>query len=109
MLILNILAIIANIIYYVVLRKELYTIRAILLDGESVYSYTPIELLSHAGNDSLAKFQFVFAVISIALSVVMAVGFRKKFVDIAWIISTVVATVLFAAILLYAGSVNLVY
>ncbi len=108
-LVFEILSIIANIVYFFVLRMELYTDTAILPDGERTYNYNAITKLSHAGSDGMVSVQFVFAVISVILAILLIAGVKKKIVTIAWIISTAISAILFAAILLYAGSVQLKY
>lgn len=108
-LVFSIASIIANIIYFIVLRKELYKRIATLPSGKETYYYSPLDMLYHAGNTGLGDIQRVFAIISVILAILLIVGIKKKFVTIAWIISIATSTILFIAILLYAGSVHLTY
>ena len=108
-LILSIASIIANIIYFIVLRMELFTDRAILPDGEHVYTYTPIEKLSSTGSTGMVSLQLMFAVISVILAILFIVGIKKKAVIIAWIVSVAASTVLFILILSAAAAVHLKY
>ena len=107
--ILSILSVIANIMYFVVLRMELYTRTATFPSGQRTYHYSPLDMLYHAGNTGLKDFQFVFSVISVILVTLLIVGIKNRYVKIAWIISTAASTILFIAILVYAGSVHLTY
>ncbi len=108
-LVFEILSIIANIIYFIVLRMELYTDTAILPDGERTYSYSAIEKLSHAGSTGMVSLQTVSAIVCVIMAILLIVGIKKRTVTIAWIISIAVSTLLFVAILLYAGMVHLKY
>ena len=108
-LVFEIFSIIANIIYFLVLRMELYTDNAILPSGEETYTYTPIEKLSSAGNTGLVDFQLMFAVVSVILAILLMVGIKNKYIRIAWVISTAASTILFIVILLYAATVRLKY
>ena len=80
-MLLNILSIIVNVIYFIVLRTELYTDRAMLPDGNMrEWQHSPIDRLYAADKPGLLYLQLLFAVVSVITGVLILFGVRNDIV-----------------------------
>ena len=108
--ILYILSVIVNAVYFIILRMDLYTDVYHLPDGEmGVKHRSPISSLSHADMYGLFKLELFLMVVSIITSILMMFGVKNNIVKIAQIVSTVASTAVFIIILVIAGNVKLRY
>ena len=108
--ILYIISIVVNPVYFMILRTDLYTDVYHLPDGETGVNHrSPIESLSHADMYGLFKLELFFMAVSVITSVLMLFGIKNNIVKIAQIVSTVGSTVMFIVILIISGNVRLRY
>ena len=99
-----VISIIVNIIYFVVLRIELYTDRYHLPDGiMGEHHRSPIDSLYTAGNPALVYLQFLFMAFSIVSAILLLIGVRNRIVGIAHIAATIASTVIFVIIMIVSG------
>ena len=108
--ILDIILIIVNGIYFAVLNTRLYTDRAMLPDGiEREWHLSPVDRMERAGNTTLLYIWIIFAVVSIVSGILLLIGIKNSTVKTVRLISTVISTVLFIAVLIIAGNIHLRY
>ena len=106
--ILYVISIIVNPVYFFILQKEIYTDQAYLPDGSMlVKRRSPVESLYHVDKSWLFSLELLFMVVSIVTSILMLFGVKKKFIKIAQIVSTVASTVIFIVIMIISGDVHL--
>ncbi len=108
--ILYIISVIVNFVYFFVMRIDLYTDRFHLPDGEmGEHTRSPIDSLYSADKGFLFYIELLFMAISVITSIVMLFGVKNNIVRIVQIVSTVASTLLFIIIMVYAGNVHLNY
>ncbi len=108
--ILDIIFIIVNGVYYAVINTKLFTDRAMMPDGiERVWHISPVDRMERAGETTLLHIWIIFAVVSVATGILLLFGVKNSTVKTVRLISTVVSTVLFIAVLVIAGNIHLKY
>ena len=107
-IILYVISIIVNPIYFFILQMELYTDYGRLPDGEMLVNRrSPIESLYHADMSGLFTLELFFMAVSVVSSILMLFGVKNRIAKIVQIVSTVASTVNFIIILAVSGSVHL--
>ena len=106
--ILYVISILVNPIYFFILRMELYTDYGVLPDGKRIVNRrSPIESLYHADMSWLFSLELLLMAASVITGVLMLFGVKNKIVKVAQIVSTVASTVMFIIIMMVAGNVQL--
>lgn len=101
---------IVNIVYFIILRMELYTDRYRLPDDEfRERTYSALEKLSHADKSYLSYIEIILMVVSVVTSILVLCGVKNNIVKIIQIGSTIASTVIFIIILFVAGNIHLKY
>lgn len=108
--ILYIASAIANFVYFVILRMDLYTDRYHLPDGEMGENRrSPISSLAHADMNGLVTLELFLMVVSVITSLLLLFGVKNNIVKIVQIVSTIASTAVFIIILVIAGNIHLKY
>ncbi|MBR6470105.1 MAG: hypothetical protein IKS84_06975 [Lachnospiraceae bacterium] len=104
-ILLYIISVIANAVYFVILRMDLYTDTYHLPDGEmGEHHRSPIDSLYTADNPALLYLQLALMLASVATSLLMIFGVRNNVVKVIQIASTIGSTAMFVIILIYTGN-----
>jgi hypothetical protein len=103
----NVLSILANAAFLVVLNLDLFTDRYVL-PGEirKIKHLSAIDRLAICDRRELLHFQLAAAIVSVILSVVLLFGVKNSTVRVVRLISTVCSAVLFVIIMIVAGSTH---
>lgn len=97
-----IISIIANAVYFSILKMDLYTDRYHLPDGEmGVHMRSPIESLYTADNPVLLYLQILAMIISTAAALLLIFGVKRRIVKIVWVCGMIASTAIFIMILVY--------
>ena len=106
----SIISIVANVVFYVVLRMELYTDSYYLPDGEMHSNRrSPIDTLYSADIPWMLYMQVFLMIVSIATSLLVLFGLRNRVVDVMQAVSILASAAAFVIILIIAGNVHLRY
>ena len=109
-IILSAIAVIANVVYYFVLKTKLYTDQYYLPDEQlHTWQRSPADTLYSANLQGLLYWQMNLAIVSVIASVLVLCGVKIKAVQIIQIVSIIASAVLFVTILVIAGGVHLTY
>ncbi|MBR0461835.1 MAG: hypothetical protein IJJ00_03860 [Erysipelotrichaceae bacterium] len=109
-MLLNIISIIINFIYYVVLNAKLYTDRAVLPDGEMHHwQRSPIDRLYAADMPVLLYLQLAFIVISIVSALLLLFSVKNSTIKTVSLISTAASTVMFIIIMIFSAGIHVHY
>ena len=108
--IIAIVSIIANIIFIIVLNKDLYTDSYFLPDEQRHYLVrSPYDTLYSADMAGWWKFQLFVTAICIISSFLIIFGVRHKIVKIVQIASAAASLIVFIIIMIICGNVNFTY
>ena len=109
-MLLNVVPIIIQVIYYAVLKTNLYTDRAMMPNGEvREWQRSPIDRLYQADQPLLLYLQLVFAAVSVVASVLVLCGVKNRSIRTIQLISTGASTVMFIIILIVTGGIRVQY
>ena len=109
-MLMTILSIILNIVYYVVLNMNIYTDRATMPTGEvREWHRSPIARLNIAGQSFLLYLQIVLAAVSIITSVLFLFGVRNNIIKIIQLVSTIGSTIMFIIIMIVTSNLHAKY
>lgn len=103
---LNILSIIANIVYFAVLNLKIFTVKYMTPDGQVQMRVSPAERLGVPG---LYVLHLICSVLSIAASVLSMAGARSSTVRAVQIAALIASTVTFIVVLVVSAGTNLKY
>ena len=99
-----ILSIIVNIVYFVVLNLNIYTDRAMMPTGElREWRRSPITRLNIADQSFLIYLQIVFAAVSIITSILYLFGVRSSIVKTIQLVSLIGSTIVFIIIMIVSS------
>ena len=105
-----ILSIIVNIVYFVVLNIEIYTDRAMMPTGEvREWHRSPVARLSISDQSFLYYLQIVFAAVSIITSVLLLLGVRSNIIKTIQLVCTIGSTVMFVIIMIVTANSHVTY
>ena len=105
-----ILSIIVNIVYFVVLNIEIYTDRAIMPTGEvREWHRSPVARLSISDQSFLYYLQIVLAAVSIITSVLLLLGVRSNIIKTIQLVCTIGSTVMFVIIMIVTANSHVTY
>ena len=100
-MLMNVLFIIANIAFFIVLNMEFYTDRAVMPTGEvREWHRSPIDRLNIADQSLLLYLQIILAAVSIITGVLLMFGIHSDIVKKIQLITTIGSAVLFIVIMI---------
>ena len=100
-MLMTILSIILNIVYFVVLYMNIYTDRAMMPTGEvREWHRSPIARLNIAGQSFLLYLQIVLAAVSIITSVLFLLKIRTSMIRTIQLVSKIGSTIVFIIIMI---------
>ena len=103
----NIVPILVNIVYLIILNIKLYTDHAIMPDGdEQFWQRSAIDRLDVADKRILLYLFILGAVVSCISSIMLMLGIKNNVVRIIQLISTIVSTTMFIIVLLVANATH---
>ena len=109
-MLMNILSIIVNIAYLVVLNLAFYTDRVKMPTGEiREWHRSPVTRLSISNQSFLFYLQIILAAVSIITSVLLFLGFQKSLIKTIQLISTIGSTVMFVIIMILTSNSHVRY
>ncbi|MCR4642406.1 MAG: hypothetical protein K5697_10310 [Lachnospiraceae bacterium] len=109
-MLLSIISVIANIVYFIVLNIDLYTDRATMPDGNRhVWHRSAIDRLDAADNRILLYLFLFVAAVNIISAILFFFGIKNNVVRIIRLASLIVSSLLFVIILIYSGGVHPTY
>lgn len=101
----NIVSLIANIVYLVVLNLNIYTDRAVLPGGQvREWHRSPAARLELGGQTFLLYLQIVLAAVSIITAVLMLFGVRSRAVKTTWLVAAIASTAVFIIIMIVTSN-----
>ncbi len=109
-MLMTILSIIANIVYFVVMNMDIYTDRAMMPTGEvREWHRSPITRLSIADQSFLIYLQIILAAVSMITSVLFLFGVRGKMIRAIQWVSITGSTIVFVVIMIAASDLQANY
>ena len=109
-MLLNIISIVANIIYMAVLNIPFYTDRAMMPDGHyREWHRSPVSRLYISGQEWLYYIQIALVIISIAASILMMLGVRNRVVKTVRTVAIIASTLMFVVLLIVTGNIHAKY
>ncbi len=104
-MLLSILSIVANILFFVVLNLSLYTDRAMMPGGQiRQWQRSPIDRLRISDQQALLYLQVLFAAVSVVCSVLVLCGVKNSVVKKLRLIGTIASAAVFLAIMILTGA-----
>ena len=109
-MILSIVSLVANVLFFVLLNLDLYTDRAVMADGTTHrWSHSPIDRLDAADMRILFYLQIFLAAVSIISAILVIIGINNKVVKIIQLVSMIASAVSFIIIMIVAGTTHPTY
>jgi len=109
-MLMTVLSIILNILYFVVLNINIYTDRAMMPTGEvRVWHRSPIARLSISGQSFLIYLQIVLAAVSIITSVLFLFGVRSSRIRTIQLASAIASAIVFIIIMIVTSDLHAHY
>ena len=109
-MLITILSIIVNILFFVVLNLNIYTDRAMMPTGEvREWHRSPIARLNIADQSFLIYLQIVFAAVSIITSVLFLFGVRNSIIRTIQLVSAIGSTMIFIIIMIVTANSHAKY
>ena len=106
-MVLSIISIIVNVLFFVVMNLNLYTDRAVLGDGiEREWQRSPLESLYTADKAWLFYLQIIVSAISIISNILVIAGVKNNVVKAIQMISTAVSVIVFVIIMVVATTTH---
>ena len=100
-MLMSILSIIANIVFFAVLNMNIYTDRAMMPNGEvRQWHRSPFARLSIADQSFLIWLQMIFAAVSIISGVLFLLGVREKVIKTIQLVSLTGSAIVFIIIMI---------
>ena len=109
-MLMTILSIMVNIMYFAVLNLNIYTDRAIMPNGEvREWHRSPITRLSIADQSFLIYLQIFIAAVSVISSVLFLFGVRNKIIRTIQLVSVIGSTIVFIIIMIVTSILHAKY
>ena len=106
-MLLSILSIVANILFFVVLHLSIYTDRAMMPGGQvRQWQRSPIDRLRISGQPALLYLQILFAAVSVVTGILLLCGVKNSVVKKVRLISTIASAAMFLVIMIVTGAVQ---
>ena len=99
-MLMSLISIISNAVYYVILNVQIYTDRAMMPNGEyRTWHRSPVARLNLAGNDWVMYIQVFLMAVSIITSVLVLLGVKNNLLRTVQFVSLAASTVMFFIIM----------
>lgn len=109
-MILSIVSIVANAVFFVVLNLEIYTDRAALPDGiVREYHRSPLGRLDVADQRYLFYLQIAISAVSVITSILILCGVKNNAVRIIRLVSSICSLIMFIIIMIVTGNTHVHY
>ena len=109
-MVISIISIVANIVFFVVLNLEIYTDRAPMPDGSiREWSRSPVARLGIADQSYLFYLQIAIAAVSIVTGILVLIGVKNNIVRIIQIVSSIASLIMFIIIMIVTGNTHVKY
>jgi len=109
-MLMTILSIMVNIMYFAVLNLNIYTDRAIMPNGEvREWHRSPITRLSIADQSFLIYLQIFIAAVSVISSVLFLFGVRSRMIRTIQLVSVIGSTIVFIIIMIVTSNLHAKY
>ena len=109
-MLMNILSIILNVVFFIVLNTQIYTDRAKMPTGEvREWRRSPVDRLNIADQSFLFYLQIAFAVVSIISAVLLLFGIPSSIVKKIRLIAAIGSAVMFIIIMIMTSNANVKY
>ncbi len=109
-ILLHIVAVVVNAVFYLVLRADLYTDRAVMPDGMvRQWQRSPIDRLYISDQPVLLYLQFAFAAVSVIPGVMLLFGCKNRIVRTVRLVSTIASAAMFIIIMLVTCNLHVNY
>lgn len=109
-MLLSIISIVMNVIYYAVLRMNLYTDRALMPYGEiREWRRSPIDRLYISDQPVLLYLQLAFAAVSVITGLLMLFGVKNSILKTVQLVSAIASTAMFIVIMIVTGNAHVRY
>ena len=109
-MVLSIVSIVLNAIFFVVLNLEIYTDRMPLADGSvREWHRSPLGRLDVADERYLFYLQILFAAVSVITSILIMVGIKNNAVKIIRLIATIASAIMFIIIMVATSNTHAKY
>ena len=106
-MILSIISIVINIVFFIVLKLNLYTDKAHMADGTvRTWHRSPIERLDVAGKNEMFYIQIFLAAVSIITSILILAGVKNNVVRIIQTAALAASAVMFIIIMVTASNTH---
>jgi hypothetical protein len=109
-MILQIISIVLNIVFCIVLNLNLYTDSAMMPTGQMRYwKRSPLTRLNIMGRHEFAYVQFAFAALSAVTAIMIIAGVKSSLVRKIWIAGTLASTAVFIIIMVMTSNSHAKY
>lgn len=109
-MLLSIISIIANIVFFVILNIRFYTDRAYLPDDiVREWQRSPIERLGLSDRNFLLYLQIAMAVVSVVTSILVIAGIKNNAVRIIQLVSSIASLIVFVIIMIVTSFTHAKY
>ena len=109
-MLMTILSIIVNILYFVILNLNIYTDRAMMPNGEvREWHRSPITRLNIADQSFLIYLQIILAAVSLITSILFLFGVRSSTIRTIQLVSTIGSTIVFIIIMIVTSDLHVNY
>ena len=109
-MLMTILTIIVNILYFVILNLNIYTDRAMMPNGEvREWHRSPITRLNIADQSFLIYLQIILAAVSMITSILFLFGVRSSTIRTIQLVSTIGSTIVFIIIMIVTSDLHVNY
>ncbi len=109
-MLLNILSIILNIVYFVVINTAIYTDTAVMpAGGVRKWQRSPVDRLNIADQSFLLYLQIIVSLISVITSILLLFGVNNTLIKKIQLIALIGSTAVFGIIMLVTANINVKY
>ena len=109
-MLMTILSIIVNILYFVILNLNIHTDRAMMPNGEvREWHRSPITRLNIADQSFLIYLQIILAAVSMITSILFLFGVRSSTIRTIQLVSTIGSTIVFIIIMIATSDLHVNY
>ena len=109
-MLISIIVIIFDLVFYYILNKSIYTDRAPMPDGNvRKWKRSPIDRLNISDSTWLLYLQLFFIVVSIISSILIMFGFKHQMIKIIQIVSFILSIIMFIIIMIFTSNTHVKY
>ena len=101
----NIISVIANVAYYMIMNTSFYVDRAMMPNGQyREWRRSPLSRLEIGDRAGVAYVQLAFAAVSVVTSILLLIGVKNDVIKKIQLFSTIGSTVLFIAVIIVSAN-----